>query len=142
WDSLRERGWPGCPRSCSMATPPPPLYKEDRFAARQSADLPIADDLAQRTSAARKLPPRSERQQVCRCQVHPVTAVAVGAGPVRAAIVRVLRHGSVIASVTADIVEPVRPGPVSEEVESAAEALLEGLGLPKQSVVVEFGFYA
>jgi hypothetical protein len=86
----------------------------------------LPDHLTQRAAAARELASRSERQQIGCREVHPVTAVAVRARPVRAAIVRVLRHRPVDAAVASDIVETVRPCPISEEVESMSEVLLEG----------------
>ena len=51
--------------------------------------------------------------------------VAVRTRPVRAPVLRILRNGSVRATVAADVVESVRPGPVSKEIERLAEALFK-----------------
>src|SRR5260221_14660515 len=99
--------------------------RETRLQHGDSAYLPVADHLAQRAAAIGESASRSERQQIGCREVHTMAAIAVRARPIRAAIVRVLRYWPVRAAIATDIVETVRPGPVAEEVESMAEALLE-----------------
>ena len=51
--------------------------------------------------------------------------VAVRIGPIGPAIARILRNGPVGAAIAADIVEPMRPCPIAQEIEPVAESLFE-----------------
>src|SRR5689334_9741860 len=67
----------------------------------------------------------SEGKLIGRRQIHAMTDIAVGARPAGAAIARILGNGSIGPAVAADVVAGMRPSPVAEEVETAAETLLE-----------------
>src|SRR5206468_8077030 len=89
-----------------------------------AADLPASHDVAHR-AAMEVLAAGSERQQIGRSQVHSMTRIAVRAGPVSAAVAGILRDRTIIAAVAAEVIERVRPRPVTQEIEAIAEALFE-----------------
>ena len=111
-DPRRRPDWRGCRCRYWRETRHGHGIRKPALQHSDSANLPTTDDVARRRRRSR-MPSWPERQQIGRGKIHAMAYIAVGTGPVGAAVARVLRNRPVRAAVAADIVEAVRPRPVT-----------------------------